>query len=303
MDTGLIHQAYGLNITSEIRLSELEHRCGTPDVVIRFGPVSLNLDDAVTHGLRFQASSRQFLLTIDKIARFLVSDGRMIQIDPEPGADGMDLRTFLSGSVMGALLQQRGVFLLHGTAVCCNGKAVVFAGPSGVGKSTLAAACCQQGALLLTDELCAVTFSPEGTPYVLPGYPVLRLWAKAVELLKLDADMLNRERRKLNKYRWEIPDLFHPEPVPLTRLYLLHMANCSGYTMLSSCKNENIVRLAGVRNNVYWFDYVADPFLKAEYLRRCADIVRTVDIRRLNCPIDHSERDVLISFVTEKLMP
>jgi hypothetical protein len=104
------------------------------------GPVPQALDDAKKKGVLYQISPDRFLLGLGKIARYLVSEGREIVIERVPGGSDDAVRVFLFGSVFGALLHQRGVLPLHGSAVMPSRGATIFAGPSGSGKSMLAAA-------------------------------------------------------------------------------------------------------------------------------------------------------------------
>ncbi len=61
--------------------------------------------------------------------------------------DDDDVRLFLLGSVMGAVLHYRGVTPLHGNGFVHEGGAVLVLGNMGVGKSTLAAALVKKGLL------------------------------------------------------------------------------------------------------------------------------------------------------------
>ena len=66
--------------------------------------------------------------------------GNRISFSPAAGAEETAVRLYLLGTCMGALLFQRKLLPLHGSAVVINGKAYAFVGDSGAGKSTLAAA-------------------------------------------------------------------------------------------------------------------------------------------------------------------
>ena len=63
------------------------------------------------------------------------------------------------GTCMGAILMQRKIFPLHGSAVAINGKAYAIVGDSGAGKSTLASAFLNKGYQLLSDDVIAVSLS------------------------------------------------------------------------------------------------------------------------------------------------
>ena len=100
-------------------------------------------------------------LTVDGIGRFRISNADQITWQRADGTvSDQDLRTFLLGSAMGALLIQRGMLVLHGHALARDGQAIVCLGHSGAGKSTLAYALMQQGWRLLADDLVAIT--PDG---------------------------------------------------------------------------------------------------------------------------------------------
>jgi serine kinase of HPr protein (carbohydrate metabolism regulator) len=69
-----------------------------------------------------------------------VKCGRSIVVQPNPEASRVEIETFLMGTIAGILLHQRGIMPLHGSCVEINDAAIALTGPSGRGKSTLAAA-------------------------------------------------------------------------------------------------------------------------------------------------------------------
>jgi hypothetical protein len=165
-------------------------------------------------------------LEVEGIARFRVSAGECIAFEPWPG-DGhpLDLRTFLLGSAVGALLIQRGMLVLHGNALEKDGRAIVGLGHSGAGKSTTAYALMGQGWRLLADDLVAIT--PDGL--VLPGIPRIKLWHDAALAFGLDPEALPPIRQGMRKYLL-MGDAVRraPEPVPLAALFLLQQRSADG---------------------------------------------------------------------------
>ncbi len=159
-------------------------------------------------------------LLVAGIGQFRVSGGRTIAWSrSDPAVGDQDLRTFLLGSAVGALLIQRGLLVLHGNALVKEGRAIVCLGHSGAGKSTLAFALMRQGWQLLADDLVAI--SPDGQ--VLPGIPRIKLWEDAAAAFGLDPAVLPPVRQGLRKYLilGSAIDLAR-RPVPLQAIYFIH---------------------------------------------------------------------------------
>jgi hypothetical protein len=117
---------------------------------------------------------------------------------------------------MGALLYQRGLFPLHGSAVETPLGAMIFVGEQGVGKSTLAAAFHQKGYRLLSDDVCAVEATPEELR-ILPALAQFRLCADAYERLG------TREGVRFDVDKFVVPmgEGYCPDPVPLRAIHIL----------------------------------------------------------------------------------
>lgn len=159
-------------------------------------------------------------LTVEEIGRFRITNGTHIAWHREhPGVSDQDIRTFLLGSAVGALLIQRGMLVLHGNALEKDGQAIVCMGHSGAGKSTLAYALMQQGWRLLADDLVAVT--PQGI--VLPGIPRIKLWHDAAKAFGLDPETLPPIRHAMHKYLLMGEAIQRaPDAASLQALYVIH---------------------------------------------------------------------------------
>jgi hypothetical protein len=126
---------------------------------------------------------------------------------------------------MAAALHLRSVPLLHGASVLLNGSAMLLAGTSSMGKSTLTAALSAAGLPLLTEDLTPLKLV-DNTFFILPGYPGLQLHADAVaslgyhpdDCLKVFPGFAEEDKHWLDLTR--LPGGFHPLPAPLRIIYL-----------------------------------------------------------------------------------
>ena len=208
------YTAYGLHVRSPftlpfIPLSGLPHR--EPDVTIRIGAAPASLPTpADRHGL-WESAPGAFLLDVPGIARYLVTDGRDILVEPRGGSD-REACVFLTGPVFAALLQQRGIVTFHAGAIGTGAGAVLFAGRPGTGKSSLIAALVERGYAMLADDVAGVVLDGGGRPVALPAFPGLRLWANVLAELAWPEQALERVRPELEKYLAPV-ERFHPTPL------------------------------------------------------------------------------------------
>ncbi|MCP5052924.1 MAG: hypothetical protein GY940_37495 [bacterium] len=230
------YQAFGLTFGSTMEIPELlpaddphngnANETGEPDVLIQQGTVPLVMENPRKTGVRFQAKENQFLLIVDDVARYHVSNGNRIHIDTHdsPGVRDSEVRLFLLGSAFGALFHQRGMLPLHAGAVKAGDRCVLFCGNSGSGKSTTAKALMERGYPLLTDDICVISMEhPQypGVPVAFPGYPQLKLWEDALEKMGNDFSGYHRVRRLIDKYAVPTPGSFIHYPQPIKQIYFL----------------------------------------------------------------------------------
>jgi hypothetical protein len=123
-------------------------------------------------------------LRFPELADFAVSPGGdRISCVPTPRLARTTLRHLLLDQVLPLAIGRRGRLVLHASAVHVPGVgAVAFAGPTGCGKSTVAAALGLYGCPMLTDD-CLVIASAGGTRSIQPAYPGVRLWRKTARAL------------------------------------------------------------------------------------------------------------------------
>ncbi|MFD1956957.1 aldolase, partial [Paenibacillus thailandensis] len=164
----------------------------------------------------FEAADGEMRFRVPETALYRIAGGSRVEVTPWPGAEEARIRLYLLGSCMGALLMQRGILPLHGSAVVIEGKAYAIVGQSGAGKSTLAAAFASAGYPLVTDDVIAVSVShAQEASKVYPSYPQQKLWEESIEQLGLASGEYLSVYQRVNKYAVPVRSRFHLEPLPL----------------------------------------------------------------------------------------
>jgi hypothetical protein len=218
---GGTHYLHGLRVASELPLPGLAPGAsGAADVRIGWGRVPAGLQGRPFQGFKFEAVPGQLLIRTLRIADILVQSGRTMAIQPRPDAREGEIRMLVLGWGLAALLLQRGLLPLHGSALDTGSGCVLFCGRSGAGKSTLAAACLDRGLGLLDDNLAVVRLEA-GRAAVHPGVPEIRLCPDAVARLGRPAGMARADSPGEEKVLLDARGQFCRGPVPLRGIYVL----------------------------------------------------------------------------------
>jgi hypothetical protein len=107
----------------------------------------------------------------------LRADSAWIGVEPAPGIAPAWLEHRLLSTIVPTLLADRGDLMLHASAVVAGGRAVLFCGPSGRGKSTLALVLSREGLPVLAEDGVAVAPGSDG-PEAWPGARDVRMKAR-----------------------------------------------------------------------------------------------------------------------------
>lgn len=275
------YAAYDLRIHSRVPLPELIAAAGgTPDVTIRYAEIERPPDQEGEN--TFLYAPGEALLCWKNVGTFLVRGGGEIYVQPAPEVDEETLRLFLLGAVMAALLHQRGLLVLHASAVCVDGGVVAFVGEKGWGKSTAAAALHARGHSLVTDDLLAVEVDPSGTSLVLPGFPQLKLFpSAAAATLGDDPQQLAPVNSGTEKRLRPVGAAFTSRRLPLRAVYILGREGELGVEPLPP--REAVIQLV---RHTFVAHLVGATGRAGAHLNQCGAVARQARVCRLTRPLD-----------------
>jgi hypothetical protein len=216
------------------------------------------------------------LLLDREVARYLISGGRRIVIEPKAGSSDKEIRAYLLGSAFGAIYHQRGLLPLHANALELDGQAFAFVGPSRAGKSTLAAQFQRLGLRVLCDDVCMVTLDPHGKAIAWPGVPRIKLWIDAVIALGQDPTGLERIFDEEEKFSLPVGDSAARGPIPLARVYALRRSDLDVPSSPIRLYGANAV--TAIMQNTYRLEFarplrrMAAQFANAVAVSRSAEV-------------------------------
>jgi hypothetical protein len=283
MSEPVLYRAYNLTIASCLDGLPLLLGYGNPDLVIQYGDVPDELPHATTRTPYFHAAPGEAILYIPNVAKYWIQDGHSITIQRHSDVSDEQVCTFLLGSAFGALLHQRGLLVLHGSAIArsltesIDTGAILFLGRSGAGKSTLAAAFQQQGYAVMTDDICAIAVQ-DTLSYLYPGYPHIKLKQDACEKLGYAPE----DYPRLNdyddlKYRLSPKHTIPAQPICVKKIYVLVP---SSHRQISLKPVEGAAQFAELSRQTYRLTLLNGMGYSKQHFQHCAQIANQVPIVR-----------------------
>jgi len=278
-----MYSAFGVNIASELVLTGLPPAAaGLCDVEIVYGSMPEGITSPGGENVCSKVTRKEFVYQVAGVAGFYVTNGNKIVVQPEC-SDENEVRLYLLGLVMGALLFQRGVLVIHGNAVLVNGGCVIFAGVSGAGKSTMTAALHKRGHYFLADDVVAITFDKQGKPWVQPGFPQQKLWSDSIALLDIDTAKLRRMSKSWDKYAVPVAARVCEKPQPLSAIYEITAVACAEVTITPLYGSEKITSII---SNTYYYLWLDQAGLKVPHFITCVALAKCLPVFRITRPLN-----------------
>jgi len=141
--------------------------------------------------------------------------GRRLCLRLDSPQDREDIQAAVLNQGIPFALTCQGEILLHAAAIWTRSGAVLFAGPSGMGKSNLAALYASRGHKILSDNLVRLD---QKRNRIYPAFPEIRLFAKD---LRYHRSLARRPKNSFAKRRLAVGARFHARPTPLKKIYFI----------------------------------------------------------------------------------
>lgn len=297
-----IYKAFGFSIISEIPLQELPqfgNEVGTDiDIIIRKEDLTNKWNELAEENHVFFVQKNFVMYKFGDVAIFSVQDGRRITVSPLKEFDEDTAGIIILGTCMGALLMQRGILPLHGSAIAINGKVYAIIGDSGAGKSTLARAFLDRGYQLLTDDVIAVSLKGK-IPYVTPSYPQQKLWRDSLNSFGIKPDGFKSLLGRENKFCVPVSSEFFTEPLQIAGVIELVKAESKEITIRPI---ENLERFYTFFYHTYRNIFIEKSELMDWHFHTSAKILKQIDMYRLERPISGFSSTQLVSELLKTLI-
>jgi len=279
-----VYSVFGLVLQSDFPFPELRQiDSGSPDLIVKCGTVpyvDISRATAVDHGHVWPGGA---LLQHHLVGKLFIS-GSAILVETVGEFKNRDLRAFILGPGLGALLYSVSKVPLHVSAIEHKGVLLGITGPSGAGKSTLAYAFEREPDFtVFTDDVAAFIPGTEQKDGVTihAGPPRIKLWTDSLERFGLSSQGLTRDASRVDKFHLRLSETTPNRGMLLCSLILLEINR--------ELEDPRLIRLEGSEafsacaQSIYRTQYAkisSDPALLLHVASVLANSLRVYKLKR-----------------------
>lgn len=293
----MIYSAFGLTIDSDLDLlAPLTE--GDFDLRITCGQCPSDIENKLVDHRWVKTNKNESLVIVDNVARFHITNGNSIVIE-RLCTDEEQIRLYLMGTCMGAVLHQRGIIPLHGSCVCKEEMALVIVGNSGAGKSTTAAEFLNRGWSLMSDDVTPI-IEEDVTYYAQSTYPGQKMWQDTIDRnATADRVLKNiiREQDGRQKFQLQAKEFFVNTKKPL--MYGVYLIPGSEKLMMDEV--TGFAKTDVLMRNLYRAFMVGDKQGKSSQLKTCVKLGEQMRLFIVARPNDEYTETQIVDWLIEKM--
>lgn len=287
------YRLYGLTMETELEFPQLVEEKSDVGVAPVIYVEETEVPEEVIHsGKKLYEFGENYSWLKNDTVRLVVENGERIGYQLTGGGWPEHLQTYILGYGMSMLAMQRGILAIHCSAVADENGAVLIAGESGAGKSTVTTAFLERGYRLMADDMAFVATAPGGSAMAYPAFPFQKLCRNVAmekdysleEMIYIDED----KDKFLVPYRGE----FSTQPMPVKAFIML------GLTKEGQVRTEEITgfnRLHIYVNNLFLRHFLGGKKYDPAIGQRALEMAASVPTYMVSRPIQGDTTEQVIS--------
>ncbi len=291
------YKLYGNTVCSDLQFPQLVRMKARDDddadIIIRAGIMGEDIKSRERECKYYIDDKRSWL--VNSTTWLLVEDGRRVIYEPRANADLNYLRTYILGYAISMLYMQRGELAIHCGAVSRGGEAILIAGESGSGKSTVTDSLLEAGWKLMADDIAVVRINEAGQAMAAPGFPYRKLCRDVVVekgYRPEDLIYINEDKDKfLVPYKGE----FSLEEKPVKAMFLL--AGDTAADKLSTEELKGINKFYACVDNLFLKRLLKEKRYEAGLGKKCLEIAAKIPIYLIRRPLGVNTLKEITEFI------
>ena len=228
----------------------------------------------------FAINDDKFFLNVREVAQYQAVNGSKVQYILYKNADQASVELFLNGSVLGAILHQKGILPFHGSSFDYKNKGIVICGNSGVGKSSVTMAFCLKGAKLINDDITPVIVNNNHS-FLIPMKSKIKLWDDSMDQLNIDQQELVQIRPHLKKYYLKSDNVANENQI-IDHIFILSVHNKNEYIVQ---EHDGIKKYNALRKQIYRRGYLKGmPLREKQYFKDLFNVAASCRLTEITRP-------------------
>jgi hypothetical protein len=295
------YKVFNLNCTSTITLPSfiVNENSIKPDFEVVLGAVASNFKKEPAVKKPFtHFNENEFFYQVPDIARYFVSDGNKVVIEPLC-EDWDSILLFFYSNCIAAILFQRDLIPFHVSGVLDKNDGLwLFAAPSRTGKSTTALKLKEKGYTYFTDDTALITIE-NNVCVAIASYPVLRAWENTMNNQQVyDLSQGKQLRAEINKFGIAFHDDFVSSSQKVKGIIFLEMQGES--IQMERLKSTDGMKRLG--DNIYRNKWVHGMNKQLLQFKTLSTISQKVAFWKATRPKDQPSFDSFANAIIEQII-
>ena len=291
------YKVYGKVLETDIEFMQLV-RCdeiSAPDIIVREGMAEewiAKMDECKKNNQFWEFGNTTSWLC-NSTCYLLVENGKELRYVLIPGKNEMYLQSYILGFGLSMMAMQQGILSIHCSAIADEHGALLIAGESGAGKSTVTTEFLEKGYRLMGDDIAWVNKDANGNVVAAPGFPYQKLCRNVAFERGLQSEEMIYIDEDKDKFLVPFRGEFSTESVPIKGF--IYLVVTDGEEVVSE-PVKGISSFQVIANNLFLRHLLGNDKYKPEIGQKCLEIAAQVPIVIIGRP---QEKDTTAKVVSE----